>query len=319
MEELTNLSPSQEILTEKLKNAIEEIKRLSSDLEKQHISTSVLNQAIKKLEDQTSKARNNANDLKSNGSYQKGVKELFIFYAKQQRLVKHGSAFEDYYQDNTHLSVGEFLKFCRDFGVYSKERLNKKELIEIFKVNCSWKKEMDENEFRRALQHLANKLYNAGNSESLYKLYEFIHADNQDYIKKTAKGFSPAFSAEKLDFRAPLMKIKLPSDKNLPRVTQIQVKRYQSSKNFSHKKPGAILPCDAIVADIKKNSYSSNLAKKLNPMSFTWQTLSSLPSDNFQYNALLKDLIVSGDSDDEILSKHYGIISETPEIGKRKS
>ena len=314
-----SLNSSQELITEKLKNAIEEIKRLSSDLGKQHISTSLLNQAIKKLETHTQKCCNNVKVSKTNSNYLRGVKELFSFYSKQQKLVKLGSEFDDYYQNKIHITVAEFLKFCRDFGIYSNEKLNKKELIEIFKVNCYWKKDMNEDEFIRALQHLANKLYNFGSSENLLKLYEFIHADNQDYIKKTAKGFSPAFSTAKDNFRASFMRIKLPSDKNLPRVTQIIMKRYQSTKNLPHKQSRAILPCDAIVTHIKKNSYSSNWAKKLNPMSYTWQTLSSLPSDNFQYNILLKDLVVTGDSDDEILSKHYGSISETAEVGKKKS
>ena len=166
---------------------------------------------------------------------------------------------------------------------------------------------MNIDEFVSALDHIGNKLFPLQAKESLEKLLEFLHAEDLEYINKTCKGFSLPFSTEKLDFRSPQQKIMLPSSKNLPRVSQIQMKRNHSTKVGVHYKKKTLLPCDAVVADFKKNSYSSNLLKKMNPMSFTWQTLSSLPTSDFQYNEQLNDLINTyQDSDDEILNKHYG-------------
>ena len=177
---------------------------------------------------------------------------------------------------------------------------------------------MNENEFYKSLEHIANRLYSINPQENMIKFLEFMHVDNLEYIKNTAKGFRLPFSTEKLNYRSPIARIKLPSDKNLPRVSQLELKRYQSTKNFQYRKTKINLPCDAIVTVIKKNSYSANLIKKLNPMSFTWKTLSSLQGDNFQYDNKLNELLSSNvDSDDEILTKQYGSIKHTPEHIKK--
>jgi hypothetical protein len=307
MENTSNSIQTQDILTEKLKKTLKDLKSLHKEMEKQNLDTNEIKKSMQKLESQISFLNPIQKSIKYEENYDKGLSFIFIFYSKQQKLVKNTSTFEDYYKDSTNLSVGEFLKFCKDFGIYSKEKLKKTELINIYKISCSWKKEMNENEFRIGLQYISNKIFDKSPKENLKSLCEFIHAEDVKYIKNKSKGFSLAFCNEKVNYRTPVMRIKLPSDKNLPRVSNLQIRRFQSEKSNSYHHKNVILPCDAIVADLKKNSYSSNLMKKMNPMSFTWQTLSSLPSADFQYHEKLNDLVSTNEqSDEEILEKYYG-------------
>ena len=100
------------------------------------------NNHIEKHKMQTSHSKdinqlNALNQIKTEGKYSKGLHELFLFYSRQQKIGNCFNTFEDYYHNSTTLSLGEFLKFCKDFEIISKDKLNKIELIDIFKVNSS--------------------------------------------------------------------------------------------------------------------------------------------------------------------------------------
>lgn len=49
--------------------------------------------------------------------WKKALKEIFMFYSKQQKVLTNTKTFDNYKEECTNLSVGEFLKFCRDFGL----------------------------------------------------------------------------------------------------------------------------------------------------------------------------------------------------------
>lgn len=303
-------------IQEKIKKSLEEFKKLAQTMEKEHLDTKTINTLIHKLEYQSS-PQHVTKTIPI--PYQKGLHEIFTFYAKQQKISKPHETFDNFSDDTSHLYIGEFLVFCKDFSIYTQDGLSKSELMEIFKVNTAWKQKMNEYEFNLALQHIANKLFEGNSKESFSKLCELLHADDILYIKKYCKGFSLPFCPEKINFRTPNKNIKIPSDKNLPRVSKLILPRYSSTKAFSKHKKKVMVPCDAIVATVKKNSYSAYLLKKRNPMTFTWQTLSSLNTDQFQYISALSELVVeANDSDEEILSKHYGRLSPTLSNNSKK-
>jgi hypothetical protein len=246
----------------------------------------------------------------------KGLSYIFSFYAKQQKLVKGGSTFEDYHEDSTTLSIGEFLVFCRDFKIYSKEKLGKKELIELFRVNCSFRKEMTEAEFQLVLQHLSNKLFNEGPKENYQKLLNFLQVEDLDSVKRICKGFTQPFFSDKKKPRSPALRIKLPSDKNLPRVSSIIMPRFKSTKNLKKNRKEALVPCDAVITTFKKTGYAGLLQRASN-LTCTWQTLSSLSAEQVAESNKIFELIPENDdSEDEMLNKMYGSLKNTSKSNK---
>lgn len=236
----------------------------------------------------------------------KGLQYIFTFYAKQQKLVKGGCTFEDYHEDSTTLSIGEFLVFCRDFQLTSQEKLSKKELINIFQVNCSFRKEMTEHEFLQTLNHLSAKLFSEPSKENYTKLLNYLKVDDLDSVKRTCKGFSQPFFSDKHRMRSPPSKIKLPSNMNLPRVSSLVIPRFRSTKNSKKAKKDPTIPCDAVITNYKKSGYAGAFKRATN-LACTWQTLSSLSAEQVADGNKIFDLIEEKeDSDDDILEKMYG-------------
>jgi hypothetical protein len=297
---------------EKIQTTVQELKKISAELESQNIDAKLIKEAIFRFE---GKKKAGIKPVKK-GETAKGLIMIFTFYAKQHMIAKSESNFEEYL--NKGLLLADFLSFCKDFGILCKEKMQKQELTEIYKVNCAFKRQMNQKEFEKALQHIANKLFSLSPKENLSQLYDFLQLNKSDHIKNTAKGVYSPFSSEKIDVRASAQRIRLPSDKNLPRVSQLPNKRFMSNQDRKKKTKHFLLPCDAIAMDVKKNSYSSNMIKKLNPMTFTWQTLRSMNVDQYVNYQNLNELVVSDKEDDEILEKHYGGYACTPIVESRE-
>lgn len=272
---------------------------MSEIQEKQYLSISPSPNSIKTV---PSSLPNNPKKTLS-----KSLEYIFTFYAKQQKLVKLGSTFEDYQEDSTTLSVGEFLVFCKDFSIYSKEKLTKSQLIEVFKVNCCFRKEMNEEQFEKCLMFLANKMFVRNNAnDSFLEFLKFLQVYDFDMVKRKCKGFSQPFFSDKGNLRASAMKVRITTDKNLPRVSKLNIQRFKSSDADKKIAKEMVIPCDAVITLMKRGGYSGGL-KKVNSMACTWQTLSSLSPEQIGGNEKIFELINESDnSDDEILQRHYG-------------
>lgn len=253
----------------------------------------------------------------SNKGLSKSLEYIFTFYAKQQKLVRLGGTFEDYKEDATTLSVGEFLVFCKDFTLFSKEKLDKSKLIEIFKVNCSFRKEMNEEQFEQTLKYIASKLFVENNAkESYLSLLKFLGVDDFDRVKRKCKGFSQPFFSDKGNARGMKVKVRIPTDKNLPRVSKMKIQRFRSTEVVKKVLREEVIPCDAIITIMKKSGYAGGI-KKVNSMACTWQTLSSLNTEQVVGNEKIFELIDENEmSDDEVLTRHYGTLRTAGKVNK---
>lgn len=83
-----------------------------------------LQSQIDKLEKPEEKAANKFRELE--GNWRKALKELFLFYSKQQKTAKKDRTFDSYKDDLQNMSVGEWLKFCKDFNLNPQNWLKEK-------------------------------------------------------------------------------------------------------------------------------------------------------------------------------------------------
>lgn len=83
-----------------------------------------LQSQIDKLEKPEEKATNKFRELE--GNWRKALKELFLFYSKQQKIAKINKTFDNYKDDLQNMSVGEWLKFCKDFNLNPQNWLKEK-------------------------------------------------------------------------------------------------------------------------------------------------------------------------------------------------
>jgi hypothetical protein len=74
-----------------------------------------LQSQIDKLEKPEEKAANKFRELE--GNWKKALKELFLFYSRQQKTARKDQTFDNYRNDLQNMSVGEWLKFCKDFNL----------------------------------------------------------------------------------------------------------------------------------------------------------------------------------------------------------
>jgi hypothetical protein len=79
-----------------------------------HQTITFFEEQIAKLEKPEEKAANKLMEMQ--GNWKKALRELFLFYSKQQKVAKK-STFDSYKDDLQNMSVGEWLKFCKDFNL----------------------------------------------------------------------------------------------------------------------------------------------------------------------------------------------------------
>jgi len=106
---------------ETLKRTLEEYKQKLADSTDPQVQTALkhtidfLQQQIDKLERPEEKAANKLREQQ--GNWKKALKEIFLFYSKQQKVAKKDKTFDNYKDELTNMSVGEWLRFCKDFGL----------------------------------------------------------------------------------------------------------------------------------------------------------------------------------------------------------
>lgn len=69
--------------------------------------------------------------IKKEESRLKKLREIFEFYSKQQKNAKKDQTFEYYNKELASMSVGEWIKFCKDFQLYSKKHDQKVGILEL--------------------------------------------------------------------------------------------------------------------------------------------------------------------------------------------
>lgn len=64
---------------------------------------------------------------------EKGLQEIFNFYARQHLLIGKKPTFDEIEHKNSVINIGEFMKFCKDFDI----KLNKVKVAEVYKKNAT--------------------------------------------------------------------------------------------------------------------------------------------------------------------------------------
>lgn len=105
---------------ESLKKTLEEYKHKYEQANDQQVKDALrqtiefFEEQIARLEQPEEKAANKLREMQ--GNWKKALKEIFLFYSKQQKVSKR-TTFDAYKDDLQNMSVGEWLKFCKDFNL----------------------------------------------------------------------------------------------------------------------------------------------------------------------------------------------------------
>lgn len=82
---------------------------------------------------------------KSENIWRKSLTEIFCFYSKLQKQTKGEYSFENFKEKMNHMSLGEWIKFCLDYGLvvpkprtetFSAKEYNRKFLTNLFKTEA---------------------------------------------------------------------------------------------------------------------------------------------------------------------------------------
>lgn len=160
------------------------------------------------------------NNLQDNGDsflkqQIKGVKEVFLFYAKQHQMLGRTPTFESINKDSELWNIGKFIKFCNDFGLTGRNKsyptISKTQAQQLFKKFSSNSRVMSLNQFFECLESVAVLFFNSNFDlttgekiselsveEKKQKLYLFLEVHDPNAYLNKAKGFGLPFSSDKL-------------------------------------------------------------------------------------------------------------------------
>lgn len=131
----------------------------------------------------------------------KVLREIFIFYCKQHITKgKNIDSFDNLGNNVTHMSVGDWMCFARDFGIKDKSKLDVKTLTDHFKkmvISNQGKDLINFDEFLILLEHIAEDLavnvpFLKTREQKLESLYEFLDLMDPK-IHRRLKKLAPAF------------------------------------------------------------------------------------------------------------------------------
>jgi hypothetical protein len=166
------------------------------------------------------KPRQKAAPLTSKDLLMKGLKEIFAFYARQQKIIGAQATFDNITHNNSVWTLGKFFKFCKDFDLMGKatrdqRRLGREELAAIFKKFAELAKILKEESLVGMMGKIAEVFFNAqydqvsgkppvaDSREKLDLMMMYLGCDRPEVYQQKMKGFGPAFSKEKTGYRIP--------------------------------------------------------------------------------------------------------------------
>ena len=147
--------------------------------------------------------------------YKKSLEEIFLFYAKLQRIQGAEPTFESVEASNSTWNLGKFLKFCSDFELILKKTegvraTTKENLVCIFKKTAVNTRSMNFKQFLQALDKISEFLYSPDFDRQLlsnfaYKsldekrilLFEAMDIVDFQKIKQKIKPFGIGFNPDK--------------------------------------------------------------------------------------------------------------------------
>jgi hypothetical protein len=193
------------------------------------------------------KTRPRAAPLTSKGLLMKGLKEIFAFYARQQKIIGAQATFDNITHNNSVWTLGKFFKFCKDFELMGKttrdqRRLGRDELAVIFKKFAELAKILKEDSLVGVLGKIAEVFFNAqydqvsakppvaDSQEKLDLMMMYLGCDRPEVYQQKMKGFGHAFSKERTGYRIPESDL----SKKYAYRPPVPRPRHQSQKSESH-------------------------------------------------------------------------------------
>lgn len=178
----------------------------------------------------------------------KNLEEIFLFYAKSQKIQGVKDTFEGMESSNTSWNLGKFLRFCQDFEITGeKTGIPKDQLVGVFKKVAINVRIMDLDSFFSGLGKIAECFYNPqydkdhgtdlamkSVEEKKEMLFKMMDLDKVNSYVKRAKGFNvPHTPKDKVRIPKSHLK-KLKFDYQLPESFIKQVESWKNRKFHVH-------------------------------------------------------------------------------------
>ena len=213
-----------EQLIEKLRKTIREVEEIgkAQDLSGQDSSSS--HQLIQTLRSQLralESPQKSGEDAVFQQKCKSSIHEIYVFYAKQTKMIGTKPSFDDILHSISVLNSGKFFKFLRDFQLLENSKISTRKVIDkatamnIFKKTALFQKEMNEAQFTMALDLVAMSYFDSefdrlnrtdlarlSMSEKRERLYRTLGLDQEAKYREKMKGYGIPFSSY-TDYRIP--------------------------------------------------------------------------------------------------------------------
>ena len=212
-------------LAAKLKSTIEEVESISRTQEFAGQDSSQSRQLLQTLKLQLRRIEESAGKQGEDPVFLQrcrgGIHEVYVFYAKQTKMIGTKPSFDDILHSISILSSGKFFKFLHDFQLLSdsklstRKSLDKSTAMSIFRKTALFQKEMNEQQFTMALDLVAMAYYDGEfdrvnrtdiaklpMGEKRERLYRTLGFDQEGKYREKMKGYGVPFSSY-TDYRIP--------------------------------------------------------------------------------------------------------------------
>lgn len=212
-------------LAAKLKSTIEEVESISRTQDFSGQDSSQSRQLLQTLKQQLKRIEASAGQQGEDPVFlqrcRTGIHEVYVFYAKQTKMIGTKPSFDDILHSISILSSGKFFKFLHDFQLLSdsklstRKSLSKSAAMSIFRKTALFQKEMNEQQFTMALDLVAMAYYDGdfdrlnrtdvarlSMGEKRERLYRTLGFDQEAKYREKMKGYGVPFSSY-TDYRIP--------------------------------------------------------------------------------------------------------------------
>jgi len=338
-------------LIAKLQGTIKEVEAIETTLKLNGQDASDTLQLLKSLRAQLEQLQQSAKKKRSGRPFalrcEKALHEIYLFYAKQSKMVGKTPSFDQILHSTTTLNLGKFLKFLRDFQVLEAIKPKHRKVIDresatrAFKKSATLQKEMDETQFKTALDLLAlghfdrtfdevNKTSVAGLGlpEKREMLYRQLELDAEERWMKKMKGFGVPFSSytdNRIPVQDPARAYRYrPTNRRSLQQWKPQSKATSHQPSEREPKPFSSPQSPPRLRPVKKPPLAPKARSISNSQDFfLTQPLESInPAQLAEVDSDfdLRDLILEGSSDeDEALVRQYPMKSAPTESKGKKT
>ena len=263
----------------------------------------------------------------------RAIADLFSFYARQIRLIGTTPTFDEITTNNSQWTVGKFFKFCSDKDLMGRQtatarRLNKEEIMAIFKKTAALTRNMELSHFVQALDEIAGMYFDGKYDEMMAaqcedpssyipvcdlplpekrkKLYKLLKLGDSLDQKPPSTNRKPSLEAR---FRPPPEDDSLRRPRfRLPRDTKAKLDEVRAQKQTRSVDPRAsppkpqIKPIENLMMQARaaQPSYSQKYVQKnVSVEPLNWQSLNKMHPSELASEEDMRNVIGDEDEEDE--------------------